>query len=42
MHELRIGKLNSQLLQEIMKEGDEQRVARILGKNRLSCDLYVS
>ena len=32
MHELRIGKLNSTLLSEIIKDGDEQRVNRLLGK----------
>ena len=31
MHELRIGKLNSTLLSEIIKDGDEQRVNRLLG-----------
>ncbi|XP_063683542.1 double zinc ribbon and ankyrin repeat-containing protein 1-like isoform X2 [Bolinopsis microptera] len=32
MHELRIGKLNSTLLSEIIKDGDEQRVNRLLGQ----------
>ena len=32
MHELRVGKLNTQLLQEVAGEGDETRVRRVLGK----------
>eukprot|EP00116_Pleurobrachia_bachei_P003435 sb/3463697/ len=32
MHELRIGKLNTQILSEIMREGDESRTARLIGQ----------